>query len=455
MNNSSYDKSSDSQNILNVNQCEKLSKDTINTENIVQNASENRNTAINTPDNDITYDISYDDANILHVPEQISGQVANGQNVTSIKSYDNSFLNDSSQNKILYPNNNYNQFNSSAFNRKLRSGNGNFYNVDVNTAWNMNYPLNLENYDYLNMQTPTNNTPNVYNTPHNLIKNAQLVSTENMASPLYVGSTNIQKSSPFTDSYNLNSYSKKNPFYGRMGSHIPLHNNEFNSLCNSTFSGYENTSPYINYNYFKHMPPHLYYLVKDKDNCSFLKNGINRAMNVCSSNMNEPYASKYEYIIQGPKLSYINYPNQKKFDVFKKLTLAVGTYLDDAVNIMIDVLESSVRSIKKNNTTNLYDLYPFYNPDPIYSRQERPTLKTGSNIFDKINCALDGSTLERHKNIPKDCGRIIVPKTEKTGHVVVDGINNILDNLLNEPLSYKNYDYFNDKFKPVNEIEQQ
>ncbi|CRG95121.1 inner membrane complex suture component, putative [Plasmodium gallinaceum] len=457
MNNSGYDKSNNSQNVLNVNENdEKLSKDSINTESIVHNVSENISTIINTANNEITYnDHSYDDANVLRVPEKKSGQVTHGQNVTSVKSCDNLYLNESPQTKILYfPNNNYKQFNSPT-DRKLRSSNGNFYNFDANTAWNMNYPINSENYDYLNVQTPSNNIPDACNVPYNLVENSQLISPEHTTSPLYTRRANIHQNPPFTDSCHLNPYSDINPFYGRMSSYSPLHNNELNYLCKPTLSSYENTSPYINYNYFKHMPPHLYYLAEDKDNCSFLKKGIKRAMNVCNSNINESYTPKYEYIIQGPKLPYVNYPNQKKFDVFKKLTLAVGTYLDDAVNIMIDVLESSFRIIKKNNNTNLYDLYPFYNPDPIYSRQERPTLKTGSNLFDKINCALDGTTLEKHKNLPKNFGRIIVPKTEKTGHVVVDGINNILDNLLNEPLSYRNYDYFSDKFKPMNEIKQQ
>lgn len=197
--------------------------------------------------------------------------------------------------------------------------------------------------------------------------------------------------------------------------------------------------------------PVSYVVMKEGDKRCILQKGIEYAMNSCKGSRNPQY-SKHEYFIKGVRgpsvggaLPYITFQENKKFDVFKKLTLKVGTCLDDLINVFIESLNSSMEVLHKNNEVRLHDLHPFYNPDPVYTRPERPTLKTGNNLIDNINTALDGTTLEKHKNIPKPNERIPIPKTEKTGHVVVDGLNNILDNLLNEPLSYQKYDYYSDK----------
>lgn len=90
--------------------------------------------------------------------------------------------------------------------------------------------------------------------------------------------------------------------------------------------------------------------------------------------------------------------------------------------------------------------------DQNYTRNERPTLKTGSAFLDKVNSTLDATLLEKHKNLPKVLGRILIPKTQKTGSIVMDGINKILDGLLDEPISYHQYDYFSDKFEEEGKI---
>lgn len=197
--------------------------------------------------------------------------------------------------------------------------------------------------------------------------------------------------------------------------------------------------------------PLSYYVVEDDKRC-LLQKGIDYAMNNCKHNNGSKNFAKRKYFVRGtrgtpavPLLPYMSFEDKKKFDMFKKLTLKVGTCLDDLVNLFVESFNSSIEVLHKGNEVKLHDLYPFYNPDPVYTRPERPTLRTGNNIIDNINNALDGTTLEKHKTIPKQNVRIPIPKTEKTGHVVVDGINTILDNLLNEPLSYHKYDYYSDK----------
>lgn len=224
----------------------------------------------------------------------------------------------------------------------------------------------------------------------------------------------------------------------------------------------EGVSPsHIQYDHMRHMRPVLhmppnspipYVMTKEKDNQCLLKKGIDCALNGCQPKNNFTYVPKYEYFVRTAKGTptstihpFTSFKDNQKFDMFKNLTLKVGTCLDDLVNVFIESLSSSIQVLHKNNDAKLHDLHPFYNPDPIYTRPERPTLRTGNNIIDNINNALDGSTLEKHKNLPKDNMRIPIPKTEKTGHVVVDGLNNILDNLLNDPMSYQKYDYYSDK----------
>lgn len=255
---------------------------------------------------------------------------------------------------------------------------------------------------------------------------------------------------------------KVNPILNKKYDPFFKHNASINYMprpdYSSQISNYESmSSDHIQYDPMRPMmapspiAPVSYFMMKENDKRCILQKGVDYALNKCKGNKS-PHYSKHEYFIKGARdasigtvLPYVTFEENKKFDMFKKLTLKVGTCLDDLINVFIESLNTSIEVLHKNNEVRLHDLHPFYNPDPIYTRPERPTLRTGNNIIDNINTALDGTTLEKHKNIPQPNARIPIPKTEKTGHVVVDGLNNILDNLLNEPLSYHKYDYYSDK----------
>ncbi|SBT40400.1 inner membrane complex suture component, putative (ISC1) [Plasmodium ovale wallikeri] len=456
----------------------KLSKDTNVTERSIYNKPEKVNTLTNSPKNEISYNINYSTSGGVLAPESVG---ANVENIANSKSYDSVYFNHIWQNKHFYPHNNYmhnevhkemdggvrsdNRYYPEILDGKLSNtngvtGKGDAYNFYNGNPWNAHYPSNLENYDYLEMDNFSNHFPSVNCLPYGDYSgnNKQLYSAENALSPLYSRYPNVERTErriPPMKPYHSGCYSKRYPSFCGRTSHFPFDNNECNSVCSPSYESYENEYPYMGSYNFGNMPAQIYYLSRGKDEDSFVKKGMNCALNGCNLNMNKSHIPKYEYIVQGPQWSNtITNRNNNKFDVFKKITLTVGTYLDDAVNTMIDMLESSYKSLTKRNSTNLYDLYPFYNPDPYYSRKERPTLKTGNNLLDKINSALDGSTLEKHKNLPRNFGRIAIPKTERTGSKVVDGINNMLDSLLDEPLSYRKYDYFSDKHKNVNSIKQ-
>ncbi|SBT80015.1 inner membrane complex suture component, putative [Plasmodium malariae] len=483
----------------------KLSKDTAIMEEGIHNIpKKGRSSIMNNLINEVAYDGSYNDIRILNEPKNITrnvdienvtsaasvANVTNGihiENTGRSKNYDHFFLNNLSDNNFVYiPDRNirdHNQRNSlSTFNtvntiNTINPNNTinpcildetvNDYNAHTTIHNGSSCPLrnrrgyteNVYNYNHADIEALSNNHENVNRAPfyYTSGNNRQLYSAENTLSPLYSRCSNIEEGNyPYQFPYDLYPPSKSDTYLRTTTPYFPSDNNDMNSLCSSpSFSGYSNEYPFINNDNFRTIPPHLYCMMKDARDDSFLKKGIHCALNACNFNKKESFNPKYEYILNGPNFKYIsNHQNGKKFDIFKRITLTVGTYLDDIVNIMIAMLESSYKSIRRHNDTNMYDLHPFYNPDPHYSRGERPTLKTGSNLFDKINSALDSTTLEKHRNLPRNFGRIPIPKTQKTGSKVIDGINKMLDNLFIEPLSYRNYNYYSEKCNSINQGKQ-
>ncbi|EDL44467.1 inner membrane complex suture component, putative [Plasmodium vivax] len=470
----------------------KLSRDTIDTEGGI--TLEKQETVVSSTDGNIlerdtSRDAGYGNSvKFLLEDGQTYGTTSSLDNATGSKNYayscDNSFANVSSGDNFSYAAGRSANGQHSPFHAKLYSqsncgggrgsyggggsgsyggsrsygGSGNFggsgnYGGSGNSriAYNAgNSTVNLENYDYLDVDTAQHNHQNENNFPPQDSysgTNRQLYSASSTLSPIDLRHANRSQNISYPDQYTYSSYSSRSPHLCGRSSYFPLEGKRgAHSLCSSpTYSGYENEYyAYPHGAHFRELPPHLYYLAKEQEEESCcLKRGINCSPHSCKNlHMDNPY----EYIIQAPKMPItIKAPSRKRFDVFKKLTLTVGTYLDDVVNVVIGMVESSYKCIARNNKTNLYDLHPFYNPDPFYSRNERPTLKTGSTLLDKINSALDGTTLEKHTTLPRDFGRVAIPKTQKTGSKFVDGMNSMLDNLLNEPLSYQKYDYFSDR----------
>lgn len=279
--------------------------------------------------------------------------------------------------------------------------------------------------------------------------------------------SNVAASQPRYIPCKVNPISEMNPIFRKTHEHVSEYSTPLNYTSSAAFSPNNlncgklplqptQYDPTVALGPMAVMPPSSsplpYYIVEESDDRCLLKKGIDYAVNNCKCNNGSKNFSKRKYFVRGtrgtspgPLLPYVTFEDKKKFDMFKKLTLKVGTCLDDLVNLFVESFNTSIEVLHKGNEVKLHDLYPFYNPDPVYTRPERPTLQTGNNIIDNINNALDSTTLEKHKTIPKPNARIPIPKTEKTGHVVVDGINTILDNLLNEPLSYHKYDYYSDK----------
>ncbi|KJP86893.1 hypothetical protein AK88_03507 [Plasmodium fragile] len=447
----------------------KSSRHTIVTEGGV--TPHKQHTLVSTASNNLGRDPSHDtgygnSVKFLLEDGQTYGTTSSLDNASRSKNYayssDNSFLNVSSGDNFSYAANRSANGQQSPFHSKLNSqsnfGSGNFggsgnYGGSCNSriAYNTgNSTINLDNYDYLDVDTAPHNHQNENNFPpqdNYSGTNKQLYSASGTLSHIHPRHGHMSQNISYPDQYSYSTYSSRSPQMSGRTSYFPFNGKSgARSLCSSpTFSGYENeyyAYPHGESN-FRNLPPHMYYLAKEEnEECCCLKKGTNCSLPGCNSHMD----NSYEYIIQAPKMPItIKAPNKKRFDMFKKITLTVGTYLDDVVNVMIGIVESSYKCIARNNKTNLYDLHPFYNPDPIYSRNERPTLKTGSTLLDKINSALDGTTLEKHKHLPRDFGREAIPKTQKTGSKFVDGMNNMLDNLLNEPLSYQKYDYFSDR----------
>ncbi|ANQ09901.1 Uncharacterized protein PCOAH_00041740 [Plasmodium coatneyi] len=434
-------------------------------------------TASNNLGRDASRDAGYGNSVKFLLEDGLTYGTTSLDNPTSSKNYTysshNSFVNVPSGDNFSYAASRSANGQQSPFHAKLNSqsncGSGNFggsgsyvgsrsyggsgnYGGSCNSriAYNAgNRSTNLENYDYLDVDTAPHNHQNENNfLPQDNYSgtNRQLYSASSTLSPMGSRHANMSQNISYPDQYSYSSYSSRSPQLSGRTSYFPFSGNRgARSLCSSpTCSAYEDEYyAYPDGANFRDLPPHLYYLAKEEDEGSCcLKKEMNCSLPGCNSHMDK----SYEYIIQAPKMPItIKAPNKKRFDMFKKITLTVGTYLDDVVNVVIGMVESSYKCIIQNNKTNLYDLHPFYNPDPFYSRNERPTLKTGSTLLDKINSALDGTTLEKHKTLPRDFGRVTIPKTQKTGSKFVDGMNNMLDNLLNEPLSYQKYDYFSDR----------
>lgn len=373
----------------------------------------------------------------------------------------------------LSDNNKYTAFNSQTDNTVS-------YNLEKNTGWDMSYLTNTDPNMYMNLPNAIENGKEAYPANYDIpsremyqstVRNATLqVPTNQMnKSPNYnqtvpVGFKqngnhktypNVEKtvvhtttpgvneaspSVPYNNSvaptvYNFNANQGMGSLFGRTHGYTPAARNCVMYPETPDFMNFKNQPmPYVNHSGVAPMSPQMYYLMKENQNQCFLKKGMQSLMNVCNKN-NKMQMPKYEYIVKGPSAypPFPMYQDPKRFDVFKKITLQVGTCLDDVVNLCIDTLGASLRKFNHNNEVNLHDLYPFYNPDPLYTRPERPTLKTGNNFIDNINVALDSTTLEKHKNVPNSNSRIPIPRTQKTGFVVVDGVNNILDNLLNDP----------------------
>ncbi|SOV17814.1 conserved Plasmodium protein, unknown function [Plasmodium gaboni] len=476
MTNSIYNKSNSSKSAFSINSdVNKLSKDTtLVTERSAKDIiTENVPSVEEKPLNEVLYNVSYNDSCKYNFP---NNNIAESfMDARDTNNYENFILKKGlSENEYLYstPNNNNNMdniyniiphHNNNYFNmytldnkmfmkksqNNMSDPNNNItYNmINKEGMWNMKeYPSNLENYDYVDIP----------NFPYQ--KNKQLYSANNIVSPLCGGNYNIQQNGDSTNGYNTNGYLKYDAPLGRIKSYNNLDSFQLQSLCSPSYNN--NNIPFDAFqNKILNMP----YILNDQ-NKEYLYPYLNKGINEISNDYNKMSTNKfispnYEYLMSNPRSSYyiLNYINENKLEIFKKVTLSIGTYLDDMVNIMIAMLETSYKSIQNNrnkNKVNLYDLYPFYNPDQNYARKERPTLKTGSTFLDKINSTLDATTLEKHKNVPKYLGRIPIPKTQKTGSIVMDGINNMLDGLLDEPISYHKYDYFSDKIKEPREIKQ-
>ncbi|CAD2098834.1 inner membrane complex suture component, putative [Plasmodium vinckei] len=424
-----------------------------------------------------TYDISSYNLHKYSTPETI---ISNGNNMINGYSYDKDYVgNVLKQNTSPYPYNNtihnYNKYQSnypkSISNNYYGNSNDSPYlnekyglyingdndknNVYTNPTCNAS---NQQNGKYSYMKQMSHNSPNVIkisDNNHRRSQNRRLFSTKNILPPKYGRYRKMDEEDLYMNANNFNLNPNYNSYGYQNTTNFPSRRNRYNSLCHPGYSNYRDEYPYIDNFKFRNIPQDFYYLGNDEqgedDDFPYLKRGRSCSLGGCKLGLDKCSSKpEYGYIIQGPNFSHVIDSNSsQKCDVFKKVTLKVGTYLDNVVNIVIDMLENSYKSIAKNNNTNVYDLYPFYNPDPDYTRKERPTLKTGNNILDKINSALDGTTLEKHKKLPKNFGRIAVPKTQETGSRVVDGINSMLDNLLNEPISYQKYDYYSDKYKNV------
>ncbi|CDU20213.1 hypothetical protein YYC_00382 [Plasmodium yoelii 17X] len=400
---------------------------------------------------------SYDKDYAANVPKQNTLPYSYNNTTHNYNKYQSNCPNNLPNN--YYPNSNGSPYLNEKYGLYINGSNdkNNAYNSYTNPACNIS---NQQNGKYSYMKQMSHNYPNIINLSdkhRRRSENRHLFSTKNILPPKYSRYRKMNEEGLYMNAYNFNPNPNPNSYGYQNAINFPLERNEYNSLCHPGYSNYRDEYPHINNFKFRNIPREFYYLRNDEqedDECPYLKRGIGCSLGDCKSGLDKCSSKpEYEYIIQGPNFSHIiDNKSSQRCDVFKKVTLKVGTYLDNAVNIVIDMLENSYKSIAKNNNTNVYDLYPFYNPDPDYTRKERPTLKTGHNLLDKINSALDGSTLEKHKKLPKNFGRIAVPKTQETGSMVVDGINSMLDNLLNEPMSYQKYDYYSDKYNNVKDV---
>ncbi|ETW34719.1 hypothetical protein PFTANZ_04627 [Plasmodium falciparum Tanzania (2000708)] len=499
MANSIYDKSNNSKSPFSIIKSDdkKLSKDTtLITERSVNGiTTENMQHVKEKPLNEVLYNVSYNDSCKYNFP---NNNIAESfMDARDTNNYENIILKKGlSENQHLYstPNNNNNNNNNinnmDNINNMNPHHNNNYFNVytldnkmfmkksksnmnDPNSnitynminndgIWNMKeYPSNIENYDYVDIP----------NFPYQT--NNQLYSANNIVPPLYGRNYKIQENGDSINGYNTNEYIKHGTHVGRIKPFNVLGACQLPSLCTPSYTTSNNNNNNNNNNNsnnnnnnilfgpFENKTLNMPYILNDQ-NKEYIYPYLNKGMNEITNDYNMMSTNKfispnYEYLMTNPRSPYymLNYINEKKLDIFKKITLSVGTSLDDMINIMIAMLETSYKSMQINrnkNKVNLYDLYPFYNPDQNYTRNERPTLKTGSAFLDKVNSTLDATLLEKHKNLPKVLGRILIPKTQKTGSIVMDGINKILDGLLDEPISYHQYDYFSDKFEEEGKI---
>lgn len=319
---------------------------------------------------------------------------------------------------------------------------------------NDNTGLNMGKMTYPEINNYSNNIYNeddlayAYNTK---AENKQLYQyTDQMVPNMYPNNMDIERRIPNVYRDGLDSVGNGGCCLSRIPCSSHTHNN-YNSHSNVisplSYPNYGNGYPYMNdFNRFNTIPSNYVLMRNNEYTCPLMKAKEKCMLNGCKSNQ-----PKY-YIQQRPPTYPHMFANEdvKKFDMFKKITLSVGTYLDDAVNTLMDMCEFSYKNIAKRNNTNLYDLHPFYNPNPEYTRNERPTMQTGNNLLDKINCALDSVTLKKHKKLPVKANKIAVPDTEKTGSKVVDGFNNILDKFLHDSRAYPKYEYYNEKQMNIN-----